>query len=485
MTPSIKLIGWAPDADPTLPGVLTDVTMLEPTLRGMRSAPSAAASGVDALAAACVGAALVVKLDGSRRLIAGTQTKLYEVSGSSWTDRSGGGGTYTGSADGRWQIKQFGDVTLATNGVDDPQESTSGAFTATVEMPKSKLLETVAGFVMCGNITESTYAHPDGWWCSALYDYAEWTPAIATQSARGRLFDTPGPLTALKALGGDVVAFKQRAMLIGRYVGPPIIWSWQAVPGDIGTEAAEGVASDGTRLYFWGGDDFYAFDGSRPVSIGEAVRRWYSANANPLYAFKTIAQYDRRSSIVRWWFVGSGSSSLDRCIVFHTRTGQWGRSDRSVEAVVEFVPGSLTYASPGALTDATYSSTTFPQSYDSQLWTAGAENPAIVNTSHAVQVLTGLGESSTMTTGTFGDDDRVSLLRRVRMRYAAAPTTATLTEFYAQQSGAAFTEGATSTSDDGKHDFLRPARWHYLRASWTGSVEVTGYSLDAADVGER
>lgn len=484
MTPSIKLVGWAPDVDPVTPGVITDCTMLEPTLRGMRSAPSVEPANIDALAAACVGAALVTKLDGSRRLIAGTQTKLYEASGTSWTDRSAAG-SYTGSSESRWQIKQFGDVTLATNGVDEPQESTSGAFTATVEMPKSKLLETVAGFVMCANIVESGYQHADAWWCSALYDYAEWTPAIATQSARGRLFDAPGPITALKALGGDVVAFKDRAMVLGRYVGPPIIWAWQAVPGDIGTAAADGVASDGLRLYFWGGDDFYAFDGSRPVSIGEVVRRWFAENSNPLYLSRTIAQYDRRASIVRWFFVGAGSTTLDRCIVFNTRTGQWGRADRSVQAVVDFAPSALTYDSAGVLAAATYEATGFPQSYDSPLWTAGAESPAVLSASNAVQLLTGAGEASSMTTGVFGDDDRMSLLRRVRLRYADSPTTAAVTEFYSQQSGGTYTEGSTSQADDAKHDFLRPARWHYLRAAWTGSVEVTGYALDAADVGER
>lgn len=485
MTPSIKVVGWAPDVDPVTPGVITDCSMLEPSLRGMRSAPSAVSVGASALAAECRGAVLVQKLDGSRRLFAGTQTKLYELAGTSWTDRSVGGGTYTGASDSRWMFRQFGDVTIATNGVDTPQESTTGAFADMAEMPKCKLVETVANFVMAANITDAGYQYSDGWWCSALGDHDEWTPDVATQSVQGRLTEAPGPITALRAIGGDVVAFKAKAMFVGRYVGTPIVWSWQAVPGDVGTEAAEGVASDGLRLYFWGGDDFYAFDGSRPQPIGEVVRRWFVANSNPQYLYKTIAQYDRRSSLVRFWFPGTDSTVPNRCVVFNTRTGQWGRADRTIEAAVDFVPGALTYDAPGLLTAATFDSTAYPESYDSPLWTTGAENAAVVDSTHTVRAITGVGEASSMTTGVFGDDERLTLLRRVRVRYAEAPDTASMTEFYSQQSGATYTTGSTSSTSDGKHDFLRTARWHYLRADWTGSVEVTGYSLDAADTGAR
>jgi hypothetical protein len=483
MLPAIKVIGWAPDIDPITPGVLTDCEMLEPSIRGMRAAPSAVSVGADALAAECRGAALVQKLDGTRRLIAGTQTKLYELSSTTWVDRSSG--TYTGSSESRWQIRQFGDTTIATNGVDDPQESTSGAFAAMTEMPKAKLVETVDGFVMAANITESGYVYPDAWWCSALYDHADWTLDVATQSARGRLTEAPGPINALRALGGDVCVFKERSIIVGRYVGTPTIWAWQAVPGEVGCVAADGVASDGSRLFFWGGDDFYAFDGSRPAPIGQTVRKWFAANSNPLYLNRMTAQYDRLANVVRWWYAGAGSTTLNRCIVFHPQTGVWGRADRSIEAVVDYRPGGLTFASPGVLTGATFADNAYLQTYDSPLWTAGTENPAVFSLNHVVQTLTGVPGVSSMKTGMFGDDDRVTLLRRVRARYADSPDSAEMTEFYSNESGGFCTAGTSSVSDDGKHDFMRASRWHCLRAAWTGSVEITGYAVDVVDVGVR
>jgi len=483
MTPSIKLAGWAPDLDPTTPGVITDCTMLEPSLRGMRSAPSTATAGVAALAAECRGSALVTKLNGTRRLLAGTQTRIYEANSTAWTDYSAA--SYTGSADSRWEFRQFGDVTIAVNGVDDPQSGTAATFTALTAMPVAKLVETVAGFVMVANISDASWPYSDGWWCSALLDETDWTPDVATQSARSRLVETPGEITALRALGGDAVVFKTRSMYIGRYVGPDPIWSWQRVPGDVGAFAQQGVVSDGTALYFWGGDDFYRFDGSRPQPIGQAVRRWFGENSNPLYLYRMTGQYDRRASIIRWYFAGSGSTTLNQCIVLNSQTGQWGRADRAVESVVDFVPSALTYDAAGALTVATYDSTQYLQSFDSPFWTAGAESPAVFDSAHVVQLLSGGGEASSMTTGVLGDDERVSLLKRARLRYADAPTTASVTEFYGNESGGTYSQGSTAAANDGKHDFRRASRWHYMRADWTGVVEVTGYAVDVTDTGVR
>ena len=82
-----KLLGFVPDAEPTTPGILTSVTNMIPWEQGMRGAPRGATpSGVPALAAECRGAAVVTKLDDTRRIFAGTATKLYELSAGAWVD---------------------------------------------------------------------------------------------------------------------------------------------------------------------------------------------------------------------------------------------------------------------------------------------------------------------------------------------------------------------------------------------------------------
>ncbi len=483
MTPLTKLVGWMPDADPFAPGVIADCEMMEPSIRGMKAAASAASTGVAALASDCRGAALVTKLDGTQRLLAATQSRIYQANATAWVDYSAA--TYTGSTDSRWEFRQFGDVTIAVNGVDDPQTATAATFATLTAMPVAKLVETVAGFVMVANISDASYAYADGWWCSALLDETNWTPDVATQSARSRLTETPGEITALRSLGGDVVAFKASSMYVGRYVGTPIIWQWQRVPGDVGAASQQGIVSDGAALFWWGGDDFYRFDGSRPQPIGEAVRRWFAAEASQAYLYKMLGQYDRARSLARWYFVPNGSSTPTRCIVFNTRTGAWGRADRDVQAIVEYVSSAITYDAAGALAAATYNSTSFPQSYNSPLWTASTEIPAVFNGSNVLQTLSGVAGASSLTTGEIGDDDRYLVMRKVRLRYSDDPASASMTHHYASNPGGAYTTGTTSSIDDGKFDVLSSARWHRLRWDFTGDVEVTGYAVDVVPQGTR
>jgi len=478
-------IGFAPDADPATPGVITSCEMMEPIARGMRGAPSAATTDLPALAAASRGAALVTKLDGSKRLIAGTQTKLYEASAGAWTDRSQLG-DYTGSAESRWAFAQFGDVTLAQNGIDRGQASSSGAFADLTAMPIASLMESVSGFVMCANIGDSAYQYADAWWCSALYDHTDWTPAIATQSARGRLLDAPGPITALQAFGNDlVVAFKRDAMYVGRYVGPDVIWAWEKLPGSVGAFSAQGVVSDGSALYWWGGDDFYRFDGSRPQPIGSAVREWFAARFSLSYASTMLGSFDPKRSLIRWYYASGSDASPSSCIVLNTATGKWGVADRAVEAVVEYVSAGITYDSPGILAGVTFDSTAFPQSYDSPFWIAAAESPSIIDTTHTLKTLTGISESSSLTTGDIGDDDAATLLRRVRPRYSQAPTTASMTHYTRANSGESLTQRATITAHDGKFDVLHSARWHRAKFDFTGDVEVSGINADLQPDGQR
>ena len=483
MTPLTRITGWMPDADPFAPGVITACEMMEPSVRGMKAAASAADSPIAALSAECRGAALVTKLDGTKRLLAGTQTRIYEADSTAWVDYSAA--SYTGAAESRWEFRQFGDVTLAVNGVDEPQVSTATTFAALTAMPVAKLVETVAGFVMVANVSDASFPYADGWWCSALLNETDWTPDVATQSANGRLTETPGEITALRSLGGDVVAFKAESMYVGRYVGPDVIWAWQRVPGDVGAYAQQGVVSDGTALYWWGGDDFYRFDGSRPQTIGEPVRRTFAAEASQAYLFKMLGQYDRAKSLVRWYYVPNGAATPTHCIVFNTRTGAWGRADREVEAIVDYVSNAVTYDAAGALAAATYNSVAFPQSYNSPLWTASTEIPALFNASHVLQTLSGVAGASSLTTGEIGDDDQYLVLRKVRVRYPDAPTSATMTHAYAANPGGAYTTGSTSAEDDGKFDVLRASRWHRLRWEFTGDVEVSGYTVDVVPQGTR
>lgn len=482
MTVAVKIAGWVPDADETTPGILLDVTNMLPSMRGYRGVPGGVASEYTALAAACVGSALVTKNDGNTRLFAGSASTLYEGSGGTWSDVSRVGGYSLGS--NRWQFAQFGNTTLAATKAAVLQSSTTGNF-ANLTAPKASLVETVSGFVFLADcddtgsgLSTSFGDQTNRWWCSAFNDATSWAPSVATQCTSGLLVDTPGPIKAMKRLGDSVVIYKRKGMWLGSYVEAPVVWQFDMVKGDIGAAGPDSVINVGPAHYFYSPEleDFFMFDGNTPSSIGTPVREWFADNLNKTYDYKIQGMHDNDTGTVWWFYPASGSTTPNAAIIYNYKTGQWGKADIAVEATVDLVTGAITYAN---LDDffATYAD--LPAiSYDSPFWSANSQVLAYFDTSHNLKTFTGASSSSDLTTGKTGDDEKYSLLRRVKPRYSQNPTTASLVNYYADDVDDAMTADATTAISGKNFDVLRSSRWHKFKLSHTGDVEITHLAYD-------
>lgn len=480
----IKIAGFAPDADKTTPGILTDCENLIPNIVGMTGAPSAVTpSGVPALAAACQGASVVTKLDGTRRLIAGTATKLYELSSGTWTDRTRVG-DYTGGVESNWAITQFGDATLAANRQDTIQRSTTGAFADIATAPKAQIIFSVGAFVMALNVNDGA-EKPDGWHCCAAYDDTSWTPSTATQATSGRLVATAGQIIAGGKLGEYAVAYKNRSMYLGQYVGAPVVWDWvQVIGGNAGCIGRNAWCDlDGTH-FFVGEDNFWLFDGTRPTPLADGVlRQWFASNCAPSYKYKIICTYDKLTNLVWVFYPSTNSSTLDSALVYHVTSKRWGRANRAIQVALEYTASSITINGLDALSATINELPNIP--FDSQYWLSGGRAMSVFDTSNQLQSLMGNSTSSSMTTGDVGDDDAVTLLQQIRLRYETQPTTATALSFSTMQSGGSMVAGPSGTLNDGKFDMLKSARWHMAKISFTGPVTVTGMKAKFKTVGTR
>lgn len=456
--------------------MLTACENFIPSELGMRAAPSLEDPGVDALPAAATGGVLAQYLDGTRRLIIGTETKLYEQTGTTFTDVSRVG-DYAGGTDSRWRFAQFGNATLATNGADELQQSIlTGDFSDVPDTPPvTEVIEATQGFVFAFNNVSAAYGdEPDGWWCSGIYDQEVWTPSIAAQSAKGRLIDAPGPIVGAKALGSDIVAYKERSMFLGTYQGPPIVWAWKQVPGEIGAINHECIVTIGTAHIFIGPDNFYIYDGTRPQPIGDVVRKAFFADLSAEFKFRIIGSHDIANGLVYWYYPSTrGDGSIDSCIVYSYRLNKWGFVVREIECAVTYLSGAITYDNIGD-TYATYDD--LPETpYDSPLWLATKTAVAVVDTNHKVKTVTGPGMNSSFTTGDIGDDWMYSTLSAIRIRANSKPATALLRSYSKSELGGGLTVGPTSTLSDAKFDLLVSARWHRVKVEMTGTAEVSGY----------
>ena len=468
---------FTPDLDPTTPSIFLDVQNAVPTVKGYRGASTGINTAYSSLATDVRSIANMRLLDNSRRLFVGLQTKIWEGSGGAWTDRSGG--AYDIGTETRWSFAQFGNYSLAVAKTVNLQASASGAFSTVAGAPKATHMATSQGFVMLADTNDGTYGdQSDRWWCSAQYDHTSWTPSVTTQATTGRLADTPGPITAMVAFGGGFVAFKENSMYVGTYTGAPAVFSWQLIPGEVGCRSKDAIISVGSAIYFLGNDNFYGFDGSRPVAIGNPLREWFFfSESSPAYRYKTIATYDRPNQLAWWFYVSNtGAGALNKALCYHVPTQRWGSMTVSVEAAAIYLSDPVTYDGLGALY-ATYDDLPANISYDSPFWNAESQVVAIANTSHTLQTLSGSSSSSVVTTGSVGDPEQRTLVRRIRPRFSVSPTSATLQHQFDLDYGDDWTNGPSSTLTNGSFDVLSDGRWHREVMTINGPWEMIDYKV--------
>lgn len=477
------IIGFAPDMPPSTPGVITDCSNIIPTNNGFASSPSLAAQ-MPALDSACLGAAVTTDTGGTRRLYAGTQTRLYQQVAGAWS-LIGRAGAYTGGVEDVWTFAQFGNATVAANNADVLQASVSGgSFADIAGSPAAKVVMASADFVLAFNTNEATFGDQgDRWWCSAFRDHTSWAPSVTTQATSGRLIGDGGDILAACRMGAQVVAYKARSMFVGSYVGAPVVWQWDKVPGDVGCVGPRAVCDLGGPQFFVGQDNLWLFDGTRPVPMGVGVvRDWFYGTMDDSFRHKTICAYDQVQARV-WIFFASvyGGGTLDKALVYHVSRQAWGVVDIVTEAALNYATAGVTM---DAITGTFDSMPSVP--YDSGFWEGGARSLAVFDSAHVMSSLGSASGTSTFTTGDIGDDDAAMLVRHVRLRYSTLPISASVQGYTrAVSSDGLAAAGASATLSDGKFDCRQSGRWHRFAFTFSGNVEFAGIKLDASTAGAR
>lgn len=488
----IPVKGFAPDSDPTEPGILTDCDLLIPSLRGMQALPQDVDAGISAAPSAIASIQSFRLMDGTTRVIAGSEgsasaavSKLYELSSINWSDQSGGSGSYTATSQARWVFCNYNDTIYAAQKGTGIQKSPSADFTVITGAPQALVIENVLDFVMAFNTTEATYGDsPNRWWCCAKGNPDSWTADIATQANTGLLTDTSGAILAAKRIGSSMAAFKNTSMYLGQYVGTPQVWRWDLIPGEgLGTWSPYSVVDvEGIGLLFIGYDNIYSFDGSRAQPIGtNRVAQFLFDNMDIDNANLIVGFHHRQAWRVYWWFPSiNGNATLDKFLCYNYRSDRWGYGAKTVKFAFEYLEPGITYNDVG-----TYYSTydSIPTSaYDALFASAGTFKPAVLDSSNLIQKLEGDGNNSTLTTGVMGKDGVVTMLSRVRPRFSTAPSTGTQAHIYRDTLGSAgATSIASTTLQRGAFDHVWSARWHQLAHSYTGSMELMGLDVEWQD----
>jgi len=382
---------WLPDRPNFAnPGLITAKGVI-PSADGYRPMKGLSVQST-ALTARCRGAAAIKTTAGQVSLYAGDATKLYLFGSGAFADASGA--TYTTAAGNGWEFAAFGNTLIATNYNDLVQSVLAGGttfadmITSTLK-PKAKHVDVIREFVFLGYTNDATDGEkPNRVWWSALDDQADFDPSVTTQSD----YQDIAYGGAVQRIVGGVeygLVVLETAIVRVTYIRPPLIFSFDAIDRDRGTDIPNSVIAHGRRVFMHTQEGFAICDGSSVVPIGdEAVDRTFRNQFNPGNAHMVSAAIDPVNKLYLIAFPGENSvaGACNKLWAYNWGQNKWSE----IEVDLDFVLRALT---PGYSLDNldTISGTLDGLAYslDSDVWKGGVLKLAAFNTDHKLAYFDG------------------------------------------------------------------------------------------------
>jgi hypothetical protein len=344
-----------------------------------------------ALTARCQGAWAIKDNAATVHAYAGDATKLYLLSGSTWTDASRlAGGAYATPADGQWRFVKYGSLGIAVNGADAPQSITlaSGANWAALSgsPPTGKHIAVIREFVVIGNITA---ANNRVQW-SASNSAVGWT--VGTNESNYQDIPDGGVVQAI--VGGEVgYVFQERQIVRMVRVPAPITFQFDVVEQARGALSPYCVVPVGNGVFYLAPDGFYFFDGVQSVPIGEnGVDLTFFDEVNPSAYDRISAAVDPLRKMVFVAYPSGGGGLPNKILVFHWPEKRWSYIVQDCEIIYNhFSLGTGLDSISGTLEGQTLS-------FDSTAYQGGNQSIGAFNSSHKLSFFDGDTLEAVMTT---------------------------------------------------------------------------------------
>ncbi len=194
------------------------------------------------------------------------------------------------------------------------------------------------------------------------------------------------------AIGGtDGAVFLEDAIYRMQYEGPPTIFRFDKVEKARGTPAPKSIVNIGPLAFYIGNDGIYAFDGAQSTPIGASkIDKTFFADLDQNYLDRITGIADPINKIVMWSYPGSGNTNgtPNKIIAFNWQVGRWAEGEIECEMIWRSRAPAYTLEQ----LDAFGTLESMPQvSFDSRIWSGGAEALSAFDTSHRMAYFTGQG----------------------------------------------------------------------------------------------
>jgi hypothetical protein len=509
----IHSLGFAPDLPTnTQPLIIVDSNGMYPTMSGVRMMPSLVQAS-SPLPGVPFGAYLSKLPTGGVNIFAGTTDHLWRMNSpiggvaASWADADG---TQTFNTS-YWSFAQVGYDCVATDGNDAVQVygSTASAFTPLGgSPPRAKFVIAVDPGAGRGVVTMLANLVTDatGWVSSAPGNDAIWTLNVNDLSASGFLQSAPGAITGLATLRTYATAFKEHALYIGAFVGPPFVWDWQPVSHQVGTLSNDGIVNALDVLYFVGPDDFYSFDGSNVTAIPNGLKQWFfgtpgapgTGYAHPSFLNKIQGRYDSTAGVIYWHFVSVNSApsgQLDTYVSFNRRVNRWNVGHLNITNVLhdQYISSGTTY---DQFASRYHQYQNLPhETYGSNLFApATGVQQALFLPNNALYTYSGAPSSGYVQLGDLGDPGGLTRVNNLFGMFGIYPAVnpatgnrGTVNTFSRPILGSPLTPRLTNIALGIRSDYSvrQTDYWHQFQFMFTNDAELQAIQADIVEAGDR
>jgi len=353
------------------------------------------------LPAAPMGTILAYVDNGNYRLFVGTQTAIYmlNVSTLGWVNVSKTGG-YTGVAGRKWSFTQYGNIIIATNGIDPVQwiDTTTAVKFADVpgNPPKALFSGTLGDFVMLANLaSDQRGVH---WSGLAQYDF--WTPR--QRSSDFQSFPDGGEIMGFASGNNGCVIFHAESIREGTLaLNTSLVMTFAQTVANHGCLAPRSIVQSGNGIFYLSDDGFYKY-GTPPVPIGtERVDNFFLNDIQRSELYEVYGSEDPSRKIVYWAYRSMENTiqkSYDKVLLYHYGIDCW-----SLLRPGTILTGLIDAVTPGYTLDSLASLgiplDDLPFSLDSRAWAGSTPLIAAFDTSYRFGLFSGPPLEATLQTG--------------------------------------------------------------------------------------
>lgn len=173
-----------------------------------------------------------------------------------------------------------------------------------------------------------------------------WTPAVTNQAGSLRL-SHGSEIVAVAQVRQEILVWTDTSIYSLQYLGPPIVWGSQLLADNISIVSDRAAVNAAGVTYWMGDEKFYMYDG-RVNALPCDLRQYVFSDFNYDQVDQVFASTNQQFNEVWWFYCSSGSSIVDRYVVYNYLEKIWyygtmSRTSWIDSSVVSMNPVAATY----------------------------------------------------------------------------------------------------------------------------------------------